>query len=222
MTYYRTTKNLAYRTGPGTKYSKMGVLAKGALILVVGHTGKWLKIKKSNKYYFCSGTYAKKAVNYGALVANHIPVVALDVVKNKADHVSGSYRYKGPKVNCSVFVSAILQDLGLLTEEKTLSHTSVNHKKNTLGDCVHNRLKVEHYSWNKTSKLFAALPDSYKKPGSIYIYPSSVGILGQDGYIYGCHSTGKKYTKLTMVKHTSKKDYEYTHLILAVGVPEIE
>ena len=50
MKYYRTTKNLNYRTGPGTKYTKVGVLEQGALIKCVGYNGKWLKIKKNNKY----------------------------------------------------------------------------------------------------------------------------------------------------------------------------
>ena len=73
MAYYRTTKDLNYRTGPGTKYTKVGVLKKGTLISVVGTKGKWFKIKKSNKYYYCSGTYTKKAIDYRSLVADKIP-----------------------------------------------------------------------------------------------------------------------------------------------------
>lgn len=222
MAYYRTTKNLNYRTGPGTKYTKVGVLKEGTLISVVDQVGKWLKIKKSNKYYFCSGTYAKKAVDYRSKVGEIVPEIAKKVHSNKSEHVSGSYKFKGPKVNCSVFVSAVLQEAGLLSDNVTVYHTSKNHKKNSIGDCIHNRLKVDHYIWHKTDKKFENLPSSYKKKGCVYVYPSSMAILGNDGYIYGCHSSGNKYTKMSMIKHTNKKDYEYTTNILVVGVPSIE
>ena len=222
MTYYRTTKKLNYRTGPGTKYTLVGKLDNGALIKVVGNVGKWLKFQKNNKYYYCSGSYVKKATDYGKLAAIQTEKIAKDVVGKKVPHVSGKYRYEGKKVNCSVFVSACLQEAGLLPKSVTVYHTSKDHKKSSLGDCVHNRLKVDHYSWHKTNKLYKNMPASYKKKGCIYVYQSSIAIVGDDGKIYGCHSSGKKYTKLSMVKHTSKKDYEYTHSILVVGVPRIE
>ena len=221
MAFYRTTKDLNYRTGPGAKYTKVGVLKKSALISVVGQTGKWLKIKKRNKYYFCSSTYAKKAVDYRTKVGDVVPKVAKKVLAGKAEHVSGAYKFTGHKVNCSVFVSACLQEAGLLSDNTTVYHTSKSHRKDSIGHCVHNRLKVDHYTWHKTDKKFENLPSSYKKKGCVYVYPSSIGILGSDGSIYGCHSSGKKYTKMSMIKH-SGKDYEYATNILVVGVPSIE
>lgn len=223
MSYYcKAKQNVNYRTGPGTKYKKVGVIKANNLVKVVGKTGNWFKIEKDKKYYYTSAKYYSLAVNYGAEVAKLVKPIAETVVKNKAEHVSGSYRYVDKKVNCSVFVSAILQEAGILPKTVTLYHTSKNHKKVTLGDVVHNRGKVEHYDWYKTDKEYSKLPDTYKKKGCVYVYPSSVAIKGDDGYVYGCHSSGKKYTKLSMIRHTSKSAYEYTAHILAVGVPKTE
>ena len=222
MSYYKATTDVNYRTGPGTSYSRVGTIKKGAVVKVVEVKEAWFKIEKDKKYYFTSAKYYKPAIDYGAKVANLVKPIAETVVKNKAAHVSGSYQYKDKKVNCSVFVSAILQEAGVLPKTVTLYHTSKNHKKNSLGDVVHNRSKVSHYSWHKTNKKYSKLPQSYKKKGCVYIYPSSVAILGADGKIYGCHSSGKKYTKLSMIRHTGSGEYEYATNILAVGVPKVD
>ena len=222
MKYYRTTTNLNYRTGPGTKYTKVGVLDKGALIKCVGYKGKWLKIKKNNKYYFCSGSYVREVTDYGKLAGEAALYVAKQVVEKKAKHVSGKYKFTGPKVNCSVFVSACLQEAGLLDDSVTVYHTSKTHKKNSIGDCVHNRLKVDHYYWIKTNKKYSQMPNAYKKPGCVYLYESSIAIIGGDKNIYGCHSSGKTYTKMSMIKQTGSGTYEKSHNILVVGIPKIE
>ena len=222
MTYYRTTKKLNYRTGPGTKYTLVGKLADGALIKVVGNVGKWLKFQKNNKYYYCSGSYVRAVTNYGKLAAVQVEKVAKDVVSKKVPHISGKYRYEGKKVNCSVFVSACLQEAGLLPKSVTVYHTSKDHKKSSLGDCVHNRLKVDHYYWIKTNKKYSQMPKAYKKPGCIYVYESSIAIVGSDKHIYGCHSSGKTYTKMSMIKQTGSGTYEKSHNILVVGIPRIE
>lgn len=221
MTYYKTICDLNYRTGPGIKYSKVGVLKKGAVVNVAEIKSNWAKFESNKKYYYCSLKYLKKANDYGAIVAKEILPMAKKVVSHKAAHTSGNYTYTDSKVNCSVFVSAILQKAGILPEGVTIYHTSKNHKKTTLGNIVHNRLKVDHYTWHKTNAIYKKLPDKYKKRGCVYVYASSMAILEKSGYIYGCHSTGSKYTKLSMIKHT-KNTYEFTSPILAVGVPNIE
>lgn len=221
MTYYKTICDLNYRTGPGIKYTKIGVLLKGAVVKIVEKKGNWGKFESNKKYYYCSLKYLKEVKNYGTIVAKYISPMAKTVVKYKAEHVGGNYDYTGSKVNCSVFVSAVLQKAGVLPKGTRIYHTSENHRKKTIGDCVHNRLKVKHYTWHKSNSLYKNLNKYFKKPGCVYIYASSVGILGSDKHIYGCHSTGKKYTKLSMIKHSGKA-YEYTHHILVVGVPSIE
>lgn len=222
--YYRTTAKLYYRTGPGKSYKKVGTLKKGTLINVVSTTGKWHKFKKGGKLYYCSAKYSKavkhKVVNYGKVVAAEILPLANRVIKNKAKHVSGAYPYTGPKINCSVFVSTVLANAGLMKKEFTLYHTAKDHSKKTLNDVVKNRTKVKHYKWYKTKATYKNLPSAYKKPGCVYVYPSSIGILASKDYIYGCHSSGKTYTSLGMIKHTS--GYEFTADILAVGVPQTE
>ena len=222
MTYYRTTKKLNYRTGPGTKYTKVGVLDKGALIKVVGNVGKWLKIQKNNKYYYCSGSYVRKVTDYGKKAGESVLYIAKLVVEKKPKHISGKYLFTGPKINCSVFVSSCLYCAGLLDEHVTVYHTSKTHKKNSIGDCVHNRLKVDHYYWVKTNKKYSQMPNTYKKPGCVYVYESSIAIVGSDKCIYGCHSSGKTYTKMSMVKQTGSGTYEKSHNILVVGIPRIE
>lgn len=220
--YCKAKQNVNYRTGPGTKYKKVGVIKENDIVKVVGKKGNWLKIEKNKKYFYTSAKYYSLAVDYGAEVAKLVKPIAETVVKNRAEHVSGAYRYTGKKVNCSVFVSAVLQEAGVLPKSTTLYHTSKNHKKSRIGDVVHNRKKVEHYTWHKTDKPYSKLPNSYKKKGTVYIYASSVAIKGEDGIIYGCHSSGKKYTNLSMIRHKNNGAYEYTHHILAVGVPMID
>lgn len=220
--YYKTTEKIHYRTGPGKSYKSMGVLEKGTLVYVASIKDQWLKIVRGGKYFYCSAKYATKtnAINYGAVVSKGILPLAKIVVKKKPKHVSGAYEYTGSKINCSVFVSKILQNAKLLSRTITLYHTDEGHKKSTLNDVVINRSKVKHYSWYKTNAKYSKLSAKYKRPGCIYIYPSSVGILGADKHIYGCHSTGKRYTSLGMIRHSS--GYEYEANILAVGVPKIE
>lgn len=159
--------------------------------------------------------------NYGRIVGSKCLPLAKRIVKNKSKHVSGSYTYRKKKVNCSVFVSKVLQQAGLLKEGTTLYHTSANHKKDKIYDCVVNRTKVKHYEWHKTHTKYKDLPKKYKKQGCIYVYPSSIAVVGADGYIYGCHSSGKVYDTLGMIRH-KKKTYEYTSPILVVGVPKNE
>lgn len=221
ITNYKATRKVNYRTGPGAKYTKVGVLQPEAIVKVVLVKGKWAKFISNKKYYYCAFKYLKRAEDYGAIVAKEVLPMAKLVVKNKAVHISGAYDYTGPKVNCSVFVSAVLQKAGVLPEGITVYHTSKNHKKTSIGYCVHNRLKVDHYSWHKTNQIYKKLSSTYKNPGCIYVYASSIAIVGKDGYIYGCHSSGSKYTKLSMIKHTGNT-YEYTAPILVVGVPKID
>lgn len=163
----------------------------------------------------------KKKTNYGRLVGAKVSPLAKRVVKNKSKHVSGSYDYKKKRINCSVFVSKVLQNAGLFPKGKTLYHTSKGHKKAKIHDCVVNRTKVKHYSWHKTHTTYKNLPKKYKKQGCIYVYASSIAIVGADGYIYGCHSSGHTYDKLSMIRH-KKNTYEYTSDILVVGVPKNE
>lgn len=218
---YKVIKKLPYRTGPGKSYKKMGVLKKGTLISVVGSSGKWIKFKKGNKLYFAHSKNLRPVVNYSALVGKHVLPLAKRVVTNKAKHESGAYTYKKGRINCSVFVSKVLQNAGVLKEGVTVYHTSKDHGKGVLNDVVKNRTKVKHYAWHKTNHRYKNLPGKYKKAGCIYVYASSIAIVGGDGHIYGCHSSGKTYNKLSMIKHKGK-DYEYTNNILAVGVPKTE
>lgn len=221
ITHYKTIRRVNYRTGPGAKYTKVGVLQPGAIVKVVLVKGKWAKFVSNKKYYYCSFKFLKRVEDYGAIVAKEVLPMAKLVVKNKAVHIGGAYDYTGPKVNCSVFVSAILQKAGVLPEGVTVYHTSKNHKKTSVGHCVHNRLKVDHYSWHKTNHIYKNLSSTYKKPGCVYVYASSMAIVGKDGCIYGCHSSGSKYTKLSMIKH-KKNTYEYESPILVIGVPHID
>ena len=221
MSYYKTITDLNYRTGPGTNYTKVGVLKKGAVIKVASTKGDWVKFESNKKYYYCSRKYLKPSVEWGLITSGYALPFAKQVVKNKSEHFRGRYTYKGSKINCSVFVSTILQRQGVLPEGVVIYHTSKDHRKKSIGDCVHNRLKVKHYTWHKTDKIYKHLPSTYKRRGCIYVYASSLAIKGDDHCIYGCHSSGRKYTKLSMIKH-KKNTYEYTHPILVVGVPEID
>ena len=218
---YKITKKIPFRTGPGKKYTKMGVLKPGTLITFVSRKGNWVKFVKNKKYFYCNGKYLEEVVDYGIVVSKRVLPLAKLIVKNKAKHVSGAYRYKKTKVNCSVFVSKVLQNAGLLDRNSTLYHTDKNHTKKTLKDVAVNRTKVKHYKWHKINKLYSDMPKKWKVPGCIYVYKSSIGIVGADGIIYGCHSSGSTYTKLSMIRH-NKKSYEYTSYILAVGVPKVE
>ena len=223
-TYYKAKCHLNYRTGPGANYTKVGVLQPGAVVPVVLVKGKWAKFISNNKYYYCSFKYLRNTSDFGDIVSWHILPLAKDVVEHKAVHVSGRYdydKYEGERVNCSVFVSAILQKVGLLPKGTIIYHTAKDHRKSTVGDCLHNRLKVKHYTWHKTNKTYKDLPSTYKRRGCIYVYASSMAIKGPDHYIYGCHSSGSKYTKLSMIQH-KKNTYEFTSPILVVGVPEID
>lgn len=218
---YKITKKIPFRTGPGKKYRKVGVLNPGTLITFVSRKGSWVKFIRNKKYFYCNGKYLEEVVDYGIVVGKCVLPLAKKVVRNKAKHVSGAYRYKKSKINCSVFVSKILQNAGLLDRNHTLYHTDKSHTKNTLKDVVVNRTKVDHYSWHKTNKLYSALPKKWQKPGCIYVYKSSIAIVGADGIIYGCHSSGSTYSKLSMIRH-NKKSYEYTSHVLAIGVPKVE
>jgi hypothetical protein len=218
---YKTIKKVNFRTGPGKSYKKVGVLKKGTSITAVGRSGKWVKFKKGNKLYFCHSKNLKEVKNYGRIVGAKVLPLAKRVVANKAKHESGAYTYKKHRINCSVFVSKVLQNAGVLKEGTTLYHTSKNHSKGSLDAVVKNRSKVKHYKWYKTNTLYKSLPKKWKKQGCVYVYASSVAIVGADGYIYGCHSSGKTYKKLSMIRHKGKS-YEYTSRILAVGVPKTE
>lgn len=221
MSSYITTKKVKIRTGPAKKYKQVGTLSKGAVISVCEVKGKWFKFKRKNKFYWCYSKNLKAATNYGKIAGSKALPLAKLVVKNRAKHESGAYQYKRGKINCSVFVSRVLQDAGLLPKNAVLYHTSKAHKKSSIGDCVHNRTKVKHYKWVKTNSRFKSLPAKYRKPGCVLVYASSIAIVGEDGYIYGCHSSGKTYKKLSMIRQKGKA-YEYTSPVLVVGKGKIE
>lgn len=44
----KTTKKVAYRSGPGTSYTKLGTLNKGVEVTIYAVSGNWYKIKNSN------------------------------------------------------------------------------------------------------------------------------------------------------------------------------
>ena len=69
VTHYKTKCHLNYRTGPGAKYQKVGVLQPGAVVKVVMVKGKWAKFISNKKYYYCSFKYLKRAEDYGSIVA---------------------------------------------------------------------------------------------------------------------------------------------------------
>ena len=63
---YKTTEAVNYRTGPGTSYSVVGTLSKGAVVQVVsGYSTKvdgytWYKIYLDDRYYYVCASYLKK------------------------------------------------------------------------------------------------------------------------------------------------------------------
>lgn len=54
----KTTDNLNVRTGPTTSYTKIGVIAKGTAVNIVGKfSSNWYKIKYNSGYAYVCGTY---------------------------------------------------------------------------------------------------------------------------------------------------------------------
>ena len=54
-----TASSLNVRTGPGTKYSRVGLLYRGAKVSITGESGSWYKIKSGSLSGYVSKSYIK-------------------------------------------------------------------------------------------------------------------------------------------------------------------
>lgn len=160
-----------------------------------------------------------RTINYQKMLADLCLPTAEKVISRKCVHTSGAYKFDGNKINCSVFVSCMLNAIGLLPDGITMAHTDKNKPKTSLINCVTNTTKLKHFDWFEVNQKYADLDSKFKEPGCVYVYASSEAVKGYDG-IYGCHSTGKTYTALSMIRH-AKGTYEYTSNILWVGIPKL-
>lgn len=232
---FKTKTELSIREKPSINSAKIGTIKSGYTIDVteiktVSEISKasgnkviipWGRCSKgwiSTKSKYVSKVVPK--VDYGKRVASAISPACEKILKNHPKHERGSYQYQGKKINCSVFVSYVLYKAGLLPKGVIVSHTTKGTHKASVGACVRHYKDVKHYEWHKVDCLYQNLPSKYKKVGAIGVQDSNIFIVGSDG-LYACHSTGKTYTGLSMIRHR-KGSYEYTHKVLAIGVPKCE
>ena len=226
---YKIKIDLFVRSSPSINAKTIGTLKAGKVVNVSGIksvtevqktikskvTVPWGKISFDGKtgYISTKAKYVSKVkTDYGKLVGAQLLLAAEKAVKNKAKHVSGAYQFKGSKVNCAVFTAYCYYKAGLLPKGTIPSHT---------GSGLSHKDAFKHCSIHKVNCLYKNLPAKYKKVGTLCVQESNQFIIGSDG-LYTTHSTGKTYTSLSMIRHKSSGDYEHSHKINLVVVPNVE
>ena len=68
--YRIATTNVNVRTGPGTKYSLLGYLAKGETVQKTGVSGNWTQVKYNNQTAYVSSTYLTAYTGSGGGTSN--------------------------------------------------------------------------------------------------------------------------------------------------------
>ncbi len=70
--YYRTTENLKFRTGPGLSFEIAGVIPKGTRVAVVDGESKkadgyiWFAVKQGDRHYYVASNWLKKIESSGS------------------------------------------------------------------------------------------------------------------------------------------------------------
>lgn len=125
------------------------------------------------------------------------------------------------KISCSVYASLVLQEAGCLPKGTICKHTSKDHKKDTLADCISNSSKLKNCTTKRVNCLFSKLDSKYKKKGAVYIYPSNMAVYAGDSHIWSFNSGGGKddywYTKKSQVY--KKGGYCFETKIIYVILP---
>lgn len=107
----RTTTEVNYRTGPGTKYKVKGTYKKGVSIKVVGLSGKWAKL--SNGYY----VYLKYIAKASAASTVKYPYSAKTTTKvNYRSGAGTKYKVKGTyQKGVKVTIKSVKNGWGLMS-----------------------------------------------------------------------------------------------------------
>ena len=234
MIKYKLKQDLNYRLKPSLAGSPAGKLKKDAIIFVserkrvIETVNKekvditWGKFTINEKAFWISTKSKYVARDYGHDVARDAIVVANETVKKKKYHGSGT-----GKINCSKFVTKACQRAGVLDTDKEIWHkTSVNKEssKKTIGDVVGGYKDLKHYSWHKCHCTLAKIPKEHKREGTILVFNNNISVItnpdAKKTVIYNCNLSGKRYTKLSMIRKTS--GINWTRNVLAYGVPKVE
>ncbi|MDI3235973.1 SH3 domain-containing protein [Exiguobacterium antarcticum] len=179
-----STADLNIRSGPSTKYKKMGLLKKNSVVTVIGSSGEWYKISYKGKAAYVSAKYIKK--NSTTSTFKQFAVVTTDAL-NVRQARSASAKKMG-QLSKGTKVTVLGSKAGWYTikyKGKTGYISSKYTKK------VSTSLKVQYYASVISSK-------SYVRTGTSTKY-KIVGTL-KKGTKVGVYGTANGYSKILFEK----------------------
>ena len=204
---------------------------KGDLKTIEGT--KWRKITIKNQKVWVKNKYLKKiSPNYRKKVLENAKSIYKEIIKLGCKHQGGAKSLKGIRkkhiTTCATSVSAVLQESGMLSRGKLLSHTSAvgsskavsrkHSKKKAISGL--SGLKKGTYKIHWVGKPWKNVPNKYKVPGAVIIQDSNIAIYKGNGKFYSTNNGGSQKKNGKYVSNiVSTKSYCGTSPTLYIIIP---
>lgn len=234
-----TAKSLTVRKKPSLKGEVFSYVKKGDILKAIKGKIKvvdgieWRQIVLKNTKCWVSTKYLKRITpNYRKRVVDNAKIVYDTIVKVGAKHQSGAHSLaeikSKKKTTCATAVSATLQEAGVLSKGKILSHTSAVgssqavKKKNSKSKAIsgYGNLKDGTFKCYKIGKSWKNVPNKYKKAGAVAVYDSNIAIYKGDGVFYTANNGGsQKDSKGRYKKVTARSGYCFSSPVLYLILP---
>ncbi len=186
----------------------------------------WFKIQKNNKINYVSSRYLIRITpNYLKRVANNVDRIYSLIIQLGCKHKSGATSLSTLKTKkattCGVAASIVLQEAGLLKNNKLITHSKKGNDKSTPAKAIvgYKNLNLNTCKVIKINKKYSNIDKKYKKKGIIYIYDSNIAINGGNNYIYSCNNGSSQLKNGKYIKNKMKSGYCFTSKILYAIVP---
>lgn len=221
-------KYLTIRQRPTKESKAVAYLKAGDIVNVIRN--KSVKTNnnvwhKCTKGYVSSKCLKRITPNYLKRVTKNADLVYNKIVKIGCKHKRGAYSYADIKkkkiTTCATAVSAVLQESGILKQNKLIDHTPRGGTKSTISQCLTGTKNLINGTYRivKVMSLYKDIPSIYNKKGVVYVYDSNIAVNAGDGYIYSCNNGETQLDNGHYVKNKMKSGYCFTHKILYAIVP---